>query len=246
MRRSRAITAAFGLALIVQACSPGGHHGSGSNGGSTPPPSAAAVDAAPSTAAEPVELTLLEHQKPRQDVLAKILPICEASLAEGRHERQGQPDRRRRRGRAVPPERDDPLPGRQPAGHHLVSGGLGARLRHRRLPARHQRQARRLARLGGPLLPGPARPGQAGRRQVLLDAAPRHGHRVLHPQGRPRAERHLDRPAELVAGADRPADRAARQDEAPGDHDPGRQDLGRRDLRRGVHPHLQRHRRQAL
>ena len=52
--------------------------------------------------------------------------------------------------------------------------------------------------------------------------------------------------AQLVAGADRSADGAARQDEAAGDHDPGRQDLGRRDLRRGVHPHLQRDRRQAL
>ena len=45
-----------------------------------PPPRA--PSAAPSTAAEAVELTLLEHQKPRLDVLAKILPMCEASLAE--------------------------------------------------------------------------------------------------------------------------------------------------------------------
>lgn len=77
MRRSRAISAAFGLALIVQACSPGA---------TTPAPTAAGTATAPSVAppsvaAAPVELTLLEHQKPRQDVLAKILPMCEASMA---------------------------------------------------------------------------------------------------------------------------------------------------------------------
>jgi multiple sugar transport system substrate-binding protein len=65
--------------LAVQACSPA----------ATPTPAATAASAGPTTAAAtaspsaaaPVELTLLEHQKPRQEVLAKILPMCEASLA---------------------------------------------------------------------------------------------------------------------------------------------------------------------
>ncbi len=83
MRRSRAITAAFGLALIFQACSSTASTPAASTGGSTPAASVAAPSvAAPSVAAAPVELTLLEHQKPRLDVLAKIIPMCEASLAQ--------------------------------------------------------------------------------------------------------------------------------------------------------------------
>ena len=81
MRRSRAITAAFGLLFIVQACSPGAASPAPSSGGTTPAPSVAAPSTAPSAAAEAVELTLLEHQKPRQEVLAKIIPMCEAALA---------------------------------------------------------------------------------------------------------------------------------------------------------------------
>lgn len=77
MRRSRALTAAFGLALVVQACSPGATTAPSSGGTSAP----SAPASAPASSAATVELTLLEHQKPRQDVLAKILPICEASLA---------------------------------------------------------------------------------------------------------------------------------------------------------------------
>ena len=80
MRRSRAITAVFGVALIIQACSPSAASPAPTSG-STPAGSAAAPSTAPSTAAEAVELTLLEHQKPRQEVLAKILPICEDDLA---------------------------------------------------------------------------------------------------------------------------------------------------------------------
>ncbi len=83
MRRSRAITAVFGLALIFQACSSTAATPAASTGGSTPAASVAAPSvAAPSVAAAPVELTLLEHQKPRLDVLAKIIPMCEASLAQ--------------------------------------------------------------------------------------------------------------------------------------------------------------------
>ena len=86
MRKSRAVTAVFGLALVIQACSPSAASPAATTGASTgaatPAASAAAPSAAPSTAAEAVELTLLEHQKPRLDVLAKILPMCEASLAE--------------------------------------------------------------------------------------------------------------------------------------------------------------------
>ena len=79
MRRSRAVTAALGLALIIQACSPGTASPSASNAPSAEAPSAPAASA--SAAAAPVELTLLEHQKPRQEVLAKIIPMCESSLA---------------------------------------------------------------------------------------------------------------------------------------------------------------------
>jgi multiple sugar transport system substrate-binding protein len=82
VRRSRAIVAVFGLALIAQACSSSAASPAASTGGTTPAPSVAAPSvAAPSTAAEAVELTLLEHQKPRLEVLAKILPMCEADLA---------------------------------------------------------------------------------------------------------------------------------------------------------------------
>ena len=79
MRRSRAVTAALGLALIIQACSPGTASPSASSAPSAEAPSAPAASA--SAAAAPVELTLLEHQKPRQEVLAKIIPMCESSLA---------------------------------------------------------------------------------------------------------------------------------------------------------------------
>src|SRR2546422_4019036 len=79
VRRSRAVTAALGLALIIQACSPGTASPSASSAPSAEAPSAPA--ASPSAAAAPVELTLLEHQKPRQEVLAKIIPMCESSLA---------------------------------------------------------------------------------------------------------------------------------------------------------------------
>ena len=79
MRRSRAVTAALGLALIIQACSPGTASPAASSAPSAEAPSAPAASA--SAAAAPVELTLLEHQKPRQEVLAKIIPMCESSLA---------------------------------------------------------------------------------------------------------------------------------------------------------------------
>jgi ABC-type glycerol-3-phosphate transport system substrate-binding protein len=85
VRKSRAVTAVFGLALVIQACSPSAASPAASpasTGAATPAASVGAPSAAPSTAAEAVELTLLEHQKPRQEVLAKILPMCEASLAE--------------------------------------------------------------------------------------------------------------------------------------------------------------------
>ncbi len=81
MRRSRAITAVFGLALIVQACSSSAASPAASTGGSTPAASVAAPSVAAPSAAAAVELTLLEHQKPRQEVLAKIIPMCEAALA---------------------------------------------------------------------------------------------------------------------------------------------------------------------
>ena len=82
MRRSRAFASVFALALIVQGCSPAATPSPApTSAPSAAPTSAATTAASPSTAAAPVELTLLEHQKPRQDALAKILPMCEASLA---------------------------------------------------------------------------------------------------------------------------------------------------------------------
>jgi multiple sugar transport system substrate-binding protein len=79
VRRSRLVAAAFGIAVIFQACASSATSPAASTGGTTAPSAAAA---SPSAAAAPVELTLLEHQKPRLDVLAKILPMCEASLAQ--------------------------------------------------------------------------------------------------------------------------------------------------------------------
>lgn len=81
MRRSRALAGVFALALIVQACSPAATPSPAAPTATAAAPSSAATPASPSAAAQAVELTLLEHQKPRQDVLAKILPMCEASLA---------------------------------------------------------------------------------------------------------------------------------------------------------------------
>ena len=78
MRRSVALVAVV-VMLAVQACSPAATPTPAASAASVGPTTAAAT-ASPSAAA-PVELTLLEHQKPRQDVLAKILPMCEASLA---------------------------------------------------------------------------------------------------------------------------------------------------------------------
>ena len=79
MRRSRALAAVLGLVFIVQAC----------NSTASPAPasvtasagSAATPSTAAPSAAEQVTLTLLEHQKPRLDVLAKVVPMCETTLA---------------------------------------------------------------------------------------------------------------------------------------------------------------------
>jgi multiple sugar transport system substrate-binding protein len=76
VRRPRAISAAFSLAMVVQACAPG-QAPAPSQGTATTAPSVGA----PSLAAQPIPLTLLEHQTPRVEVLAKILPMCEAAMA---------------------------------------------------------------------------------------------------------------------------------------------------------------------
>ncbi len=76
MRRSW-LAAAFGLAVVFQACSPGASPAPSTGATATAPPASAG---SPSAAAL-VELTLLEHQKPRLDALAKIIPMCETSLA---------------------------------------------------------------------------------------------------------------------------------------------------------------------
>jgi multiple sugar transport system substrate-binding protein len=71
----------FALALIVQGCSPAATPSPAPTAAPTAAPSSAATTAASPSAAAAVELTLLEHQKPRQEALAKILPMCEASMA---------------------------------------------------------------------------------------------------------------------------------------------------------------------
>lgn len=80
MSRSRALAGLFAFGLIVEACSPAAT-ASPSPAAATGSSSSAAVATAAPSAAPTVELTLLEHQKPRQEILAKILPMCEASMA---------------------------------------------------------------------------------------------------------------------------------------------------------------------
>ena len=79
MRRTTAVGALFSLSLVFQACASTSSPAPSIGGTSGPPTSAPTT--APSVAAAPVTLTLLEHQKPRMDVLAKIIPTCETSLA---------------------------------------------------------------------------------------------------------------------------------------------------------------------
>jgi multiple sugar transport system substrate-binding protein len=78
VRRSTALGALFSFAIVIQACSSSSSPAPTTGGSSSAPTTA--PSSAPS-AAEPVTLTLLEHQKPRLDALAKIIPMCETSLA---------------------------------------------------------------------------------------------------------------------------------------------------------------------
>jgi multiple sugar transport system substrate-binding protein len=76
VRRSITPAILLTIALALQACA--------SSTASAPPSASAAASAetssAPSAPAEAVTVTILEHQKPRLDALAKIAPMCEASL----------------------------------------------------------------------------------------------------------------------------------------------------------------------
>ena len=79
MRRSKALVAVLGLALAVQACGAAATPSPASVAPTTAASVAAPTSAAPS-AAEAVTINLLEHQKPRLEVLAKIVPMCESTL----------------------------------------------------------------------------------------------------------------------------------------------------------------------
>ena len=201
MRRSSAVTAVFGLALVIQACSPSAASPAASTGASTGAGDAGCLRRSAVGRSAP---------RPRRPWSSRCSSIrsrawmpwprssrCARLPRRAGNERQGQPDRRCRRGRAVPPERDDPLPGRQPAGHHVLSrvpGSPGFATAGYLLDITD-----RLARLGGLGRRTSTRSSASARVQAdgkyLLDAAPRHGHRVLHPEGRPRGQRHLDRSA---------------------------------------------------
>jgi multiple sugar transport system substrate-binding protein len=75
VRRSRSLAVLIGLVLVVQACA-----SSASSPSAAPATTAPSEAPAASTPPEAVTLTLLEHQKPRCDVLTKILPTFEAAM----------------------------------------------------------------------------------------------------------------------------------------------------------------------
>ena len=159
MRRSRAITAVFGLVLVIQACSP-----------SAASPRATCLErrddtgcrrrsalGAQSHGREAVELTLLEHQKPRLDVLAKIIPMCEASLAE-----QGMNVKVNVTGDVVEDEQFRQTvtilyQGDSPPDITSYPGAWVPGLRHRGVPARHHATS--------------SRPGRTGRRTSTRSCA---------------------------------------------------------------------------
>src|SRR4051812_25947887 len=95
VRRLRSLAVGVGILLSTQACgstAPGASSAASAGGSavgsavqSAAPASqasqAAASSSAPSAAAQAVTLTLLEHQKPRCDVLTKVLPGFESAMA---------------------------------------------------------------------------------------------------------------------------------------------------------------------
>ena len=242
MRRSRALTAAFGLALVVQACSPGATTAPSSGGTSAPSVAASA----PASAAAAVELTLLEHQKPRQDVLAKILPICEASLAkDGLNVKVNLTgdvveDEQFRQNVTILYQGDNPpditsypgawVPDFATAGYLLdISDKLAA---WPDWSAHFYQVLRDRAKQADGKYYSMPRHGTVIELFIRKDVLDQNGISTAQPNS---WQELIDRLTELHGKTKLAAITI-----------PAGDDLGWRDLRRGFHPHLQRHRRQAL